>query len=248
MPVSNPGRTRRTAAAVVVVVVAAVVATLLLTRTDDLDWSSGHPVPHAEGHLAAGFHAPDLRGFYSSQVVHPDPGTWDAVRPASDYRVLLLAAGRNSRTAENPQVATLVGAVHRWADAEDRVALKVRYLSDPRTYIQDLDDAAKHDHADVIVTAGNSLVDPVAAVSANYAGEERQQFLVLGAEVAEPTINIAATDWKGSAYLGEGLDESISYDPAAVTAPRAYAALRAGVAAVLTGYTSVIVRIPADRY
>ena len=42
--------------------------------------------------------------------------------------------------------------------------------------------------------------------------------------------------------------ESDYYDPAAVTAPRAYAALRAGVAAVLSRYGGVIVRIPADRY
>ncbi|MGY2873298.1 hypothetical protein ACVW00_000488 [Marmoricola sp. URHA0025 HA25] len=233
-----------------IVVAAALVAAtvLLLTRTDDMDWSAPHSAPRADGHLAEGFNAPDLDSYYSSQVINPDPETWDKVRPASDYRVLVLAAGKDANTAQTPQVAILVGAVKRWAKADARVKLKVRYLDDPHAFVQDIDNAAKGDHADVIVTAGNSLVDPVAAVSANYAGDERQQFLVLGAEVAEPTINIAATDWTGSAYLGEGLDESLSYDPAAVTAPRAYAALRAGVAAVLSGYTSVIVRIPADRY
>ncbi|RNL75371.1 hypothetical protein EFL95_18305 [Nocardioides marmorisolisilvae] len=181
-------------------------------------------------------------------MVEPDPETWTKVRPAGDYRVLVLAAGKDAHAAQNPQVAILVAAVQKWAGAEDRVKLKVRYLHDPNTYIQGIDNAAKKDHADLIITAGNSLVDPVAAVSANYAGEKPQQFLVVGAEVAEPTANIAATDWIGSAYLGEGLEESHFYHPSAVTAPRAYAALRAGVAAVLTGYKSVIVRIPADRY
>lgn len=131
---------------------------------------------------------------------------------------------------------------------EDRVKLKVRYLTDPQTYTDEIDRAATADNADLIVTAGNRLVDPVAAISANYAGENPQQFMVLGAEVAEPTSNIAASDWTGSAYLGEGLPESQYYDPRSVTAPRAYAAVRAGVAAVLSGYRSLIVRIPPDRY
>lgn len=229
-------------------VVAAVATFLWLGRHDPMDWSTRHPVPHAEGTLAAGFHAPDVEDFYSSQVIDPQPESWTDVRPASDYRVLVLAAGKDAATAADPQVAILVDAARTWAEDESRVKLKVRYLADPDGYIQAIDDAARKDNADLIVTAGNSLVDAVAVVSANYAGEEPQQFLVLGAEVAEPTTNIAATDWVGSAYLGEGLEESLYYDPAAVTAPRAYAALRAGAAAVLSGYTSVIVRIPTDSY
>ena len=243
VPASVP---RRTALAVVSLIAAVVL--VLGTRSDALDWSSRHPVPHAVGQLDPGFNAPDVHTFYSSQVVNPDPETWTKVRPSGDYRVLVLVAGKDAHTAQNPQVAILVDAVRKWAKAEDRVKLKLRYLSNPGTYIQGIDNAAKKDHADLIITAGNNLVEPVAAVSANYAGEQPQQFLVLGAEVAEPTANIAATDWKGSAYLGEGLEESLYYHPSAVTAPRAYAALRAGVAAVLSGYTSVIVRIPADRY
>ena len=248
MPFSVSRRGRRVV--MVLIAVAAVVLTALLQRArqDPMNWSSPHQTPHATGRLDDGFHAPDVKAFYSSQIVKPDPETWNKLRPSGDYRVLLLAAGRDERTPKDPQVAILVGAARKWAEAEDRVRLKVRYLSDPSSFIQNLDDAAKRDHADLIVTAGNSLVEPVASVSANYAGEHPQQFLVLGAEVAEPTTNIAATDWAGSAFLGEGLDEALYYDPAAVTATRAYAALRAGAAAVLSGYTSVIVRIPADRY
>jgi len=213
-----------------------------------MDWSARHAAPHAQGALDTAFHAPNVKDYYSSQVINPAPETWTKVRPSTHYRVLLLAAGKDANTAHDSQVATLVGAVRRWAKDESRVKLKIRYLFDPTTYIQGIDDAAKHDNADLIIVAGNSLVEPVAVVSANYAGDDPQQFLVLGAEVAEPTANIAATDWKGSAYLGEGLKESQFYEPAAVTAPRAYAALRAGAAAVLSGYTSVIIRIPTDQY
>src|SRR5689334_17977513 len=169
VPASVP---RRTALAVVSLIAAVAAVVLVLgTRSDALDWSSRHPVPHAVGQLDPGFNAPDVHTFYSSQVVNPDPETWTKVRPSGDYRVLVLVAGKDAHTAQNPQVAILVDAVRKWAKAEDRVKLKLRYLSNPGTYIQGIDNAAKKDHADLIITAGNNLVEPVAAVSANYAGE-----------------------------------------------------------------------------
>ena len=252
MPVPSPGGNRRRAAMLVLVVVLAAVAAaawLVLTpRGGHAEAVSGDPGSSAAGSLAPGFHAPGVDTFYSGQVVEPDPETWTDVRPPAGYRVLVLAQGTDESTPRDPQVKILVDAAQRWARDEARVDLTVRYLGDPHTYIDEIDRAAMSGEADIIVTAGNGLVDPVAVVSANYAGEDPQQFLVLGAEVAEPTTNIAATDWQGSSYLGEGAPETDYYDPSAVTPPRAYAALRAGTAAVLSGYTSVIVRIPADRY
>jgi basic membrane lipoprotein Med (substrate-binding protein (PBP1-ABC) superfamily) len=253
MPVQLFGHGRRLLVVLALVVAATAVALVVsLNRShdtgDDMDWRSRHTVPHAAGQLDPGFGAPDVKGYYSSQLVRPGPETWTKVRPSSAYRVLVLADGRDDHTPRDAQVAILVNAVQKWAQEEDRVKLKIRYLGDPQTYTDGIDRAASSDNADLIVIAGNNLVDPVAAISANYAGENPQQFLVLGAEVAEPTNNIAASDWTGSAYLGEGLQESQYYDPASVTAPRAYAALRAGVAAILCGYRSLIVRIPTDRY
>ena len=253
MPTQPAVRVRRRTLVIVLAAVLAVAAALTLwsvlqSRAGEPDASATAAAPLAEGSLARGFHAPGLDTYYSGQVVEPDPETWTDVRPSSDYRVLVLADGQDAGTPRDPQVAVLVGAVERWAREESRFDPTVGYLSYPHTYIDDIDRAAMSGDADVIVTAGNALVDPVAVVSANYAGEDPQQFLVLGAEVAEPTHNIAASDWQGSAYLGEGVSESDYYDPAAVTAPRAYAALRAGTAAVLSGYTGIIVRIPADRY
>lgn len=252
MPALSPGSTRRRTLLFVLVAALAVVSAALWgvmqSRAGEPETPTGTGTPLAEGSLAAGFHAPDLDTYYSGQVIEPDPETWTAVRPSSDYRVVVLADGNDASSPRDPQVEILVRAVERWASEEQRVELTVEYLSDPHAYIDEIDRAAMSGDADLIVTAGNSLVDPVAVVSANYAGEDPQQFMVLGAEVAEPTHNIAASDWQGSAYLGEGVTESDYYDPAAVTAPRAYAALRAGAAAVLSGYTGVIVRIPTDRY
>jgi hypothetical protein len=48
---------------------------------------------------------------------------------------------------------------------------------------------------DLIVSAGNDLVDPLALVTASHL---TQQFLVVGAELAEPTGNVTAVDWTGA--------------------------------------------------
>ena len=93
---------------------------------------------------------------------------------------------------------------------------------------------------DLVICAGNDLVDPLALVTANHLD---QQFLVLGAELAEPTYNVTAADWPGAAFRGEGLGMPSAYDPATFTPERAARAVRAGVAAVLNGLTGIVIRL-----
>ena len=91
---------------------------------------------------------------------------------------------------------------------------------------------------DLIVSAGNDLVDPLAMVTPNHLS---QQFLVVGAELAEPTHNVTAVDWSGASFRGEGLGMSSTYDPDSFTAERCAAAIRAGVAAVLNDLTGIVI-------
>ena len=70
-----------------------------------------------------------------------------------------------------------------------------------------------------------------------------QQFLVIGAELAEPTVNVTAADWTGASFRGEGLGMPDAYDPATFTPERAARAVRAGVAAVLNGITGIVIRL-----
>jgi hypothetical protein len=93
---------------------------------------------------------------------------------------------------------------------------------------------------DLVISTGNDLVDPLALVTANHLD---QQFLVLGAELAEPTANVTAADWLGASFRGEGLGMPSAYDPASFTHERAARAIRAGVAAVLNGFTGIVVRL-----
>jgi hypothetical protein len=210
---------------------AAVVATAVLVSgcSSGDDWSGPHAKPTSVGTLGPGFvdtAAPPA----PEATITPRPRSWDGVRPPQGYRVVLLTAG------EDPQTKTLVNAVTEWAEEED-VSLKTVTATAPDQFIARISEAM--DLApDLVISAGNKLVDPLALVSANHLD---QQFLVVGAELAEPTENVTAADWPGASFRGEGLGTSSAYDPATFTPERAARAVRAGVAATLNGLTGIVI-------
>ncbi|GAA0931203.1 hypothetical protein GCM10009554_14930 [Kribbella koreensis] len=190
------------------------------------DWSQPRAAaPTPIGALGAGF-VPTVKPSPEATIT-PRPGSWDGVHPPQDYRVVLLTAG------DAPQTKTLVTAVEDWA-TQEHVSLKTVKASDD--YIAGIGEAMDL-HPDLIVAAGNNLVDPLAMVTPNHLD---QQFLVVGAELAEPTGNVTAADWIGASFRGEGLGASSSYDPSSFTPARAASAIRAGAASVLTGHTGIV--------
>ena len=195
------------------------------------DWSEPHTKPVAVGTLGPGFvdpHKPPA----PEATITPRPGSWDGVHPSKGYRVVLLTAGDDSPTR------TVVDAVTKWADEED-VSLKRITVADPHQYVPSI--RRSIDMApDLVISAGNHLVDPLALVTASHLD---QQFLIIGAEVAEPTVNVTAADWTGASFRGEGLGLPSAYDPATFTQERATRAVRAGVAAVLHGITGIVIRL-----
>ena len=193
------------------------------------DWSQPHARPSSIGTLGPGF---TTAAPTPEATITPSPGSWDGVRPSAGYRVVLLSAG------EDPQTGTLVAAVRDWAAAE-QVSLKTVAAGDPGAYPESIGEAMDL-KPDLVIAAGNALVDALALVSASHLD---QQFLVVGAELAEPTANVTAANWPGASCRGEGLGTSTGYDPASVTPSRAAAAVRAGVAGVLNGVTGVVIRL-----
>jgi hypothetical protein len=195
------------------------------------DWSAPHPKPAAVGTLGPGFidrSAPPA----PEATIRPRPGSWDAVHPSEGYRVVLLTAGQDAPTK------TLVTAITNWAEQED-VSLKTVTATDSSHYIARIRQAMDLE-PDLIISAGNHLVDPLALVTANHLD---QQFLVVGAELAEPTENVTAADWTGAAFRGEGLGMPSAYDPATFTHERIGRAVRAGVAAVLNDITGIVIQL-----
>lgn len=191
------------------------------------DWTQPHPMPTAVGALGAGFVDPSATPNPEGTVT-PEPGSWDGVHPSTGYRVVLLTAGDDAPTK------ALAKAVRDWAEQEK---VSLRTITADGNLIPSITKAVDL-KPDLIVSAGNTLVDPLAVVTASHLS---QQFLVVGAEVAEPTGNVTATDWPGASFRGEGLGASSTYDPASFTEARCVAAIRAGVAAVLHNLTGIVI-------
>jgi hypothetical protein len=195
------------------------------------DWSAPHAKPTAVGALGPGFTDPTAPPAPESTVT-PRPGSWNGVHPPRGYRVVLLTAGEDAPTR------TLARAVTSWADAE-HASLKAVTATEPGQFISRIRNAIDL-KPDLVICVGNDLVDPLALVTANHLD---QQFLVIGAELAEPTGNVTAADWTGASFRGEGLGMPSAYDPATFTHERATRAVRAGVAAVLNGITGIVLRL-----
>ncbi|MEU1082520.1 hypothetical protein ABZ368_20255 [Streptomyces sp. NPDC005908] len=208
--------------------VLAAVAALATGCASADDWSRPHAAPTSVGALGPGFVDPTATPTPEATVT-PRPGSWDDVHPPKGYRVVLLTAGDDRPTR------SLVSAVREWAEEED-VDLRTVTADDPTGYVAAVKEAMDMG-PDLVVSAGNDLVDPLAAVTPSHLG---QRFLVVGAELAEPTENVTAADWSGASFRGEGLGMSSTYDPASFTEARCAAAVRAGVAAVLNGLTGIV--------
>jgi hypothetical protein len=144
--------------------------------------------------------------------------------------VVLLTAG------EDAQTKTLVDAVTTWAKQE-RGSLKIVRAANPDQIIASIVRAIDL-KPDLIIAAGKDLVDPLALVTASHLD---QQFLVVGAELPEPTVNVTAAVWAGASFRGEGLDPRSAQNPATFTRERAGRAVRAGVAAVLHRITGFVI-------
>lgn len=189
------------------------------------------PTPvRGKGALGSGFVDPDSPPAPEATVT-PAPHSWDDVAPPSGYRVVLLSPGK-----PNAQTETLVDAVDSWARAEDVTVVPI--VADSADDRLPSVAAAIGERADLVISVGDELVDPIAAISPSAL---HQQFLVLGAEIAEPTANVTAADWTGAGFRGEGLGTSSHHDPSTFTDERAGRALRAGVAALLNGYNGIVV-------
>jgi hypothetical protein len=178
-------------------------------------------------------------GFVPAQAPAPEAtltpagGSWEGIRPADGYRVVLLTTDADT----TGPTGAIAEAVRDWA-AGSSVDLRevAADASDPVPGIV----AAMDLGPELIICAGDALVDPLETVSANHLDEH---FLVIGAELPEPTYNVTAVDWTGAGFRGESLGSSTHYDAASFTPERTADAVRAGVAAVLSDMTGVVLWI-----
>ncbi|QEO14893.1 BMP family ABC transporter substrate-binding protein [Agromyces intestinalis] len=201
--------------------------------------ASTHGAPTAIGSPVPGV-APLGHGFLGDSgptptpeaTVEPEPGSWAGVVPPSGYRVVLITAG------DDPASTAVADGVRVWA-ARTGVAL------DERTAVDDDGVEARIEEAvalapDLVVGAGAGVVDVFALLTAQHLG---QQFLVVGAQLAEPTENVTSVIWDGAAFRGTGLAAASEPTAEAITPARASDAIEAGVASVLHGHTGIVLHL-----
>ena len=144
-------------------------------------------------------------------MIRPRPGSWDAVRPPRGYRVVLLTAGNDHPTK------TLVTAVKQWATAE-HVSFTTVAVTEPHGFVDGIVEAMDL-RPDLVICAGNALVDALALVTASHLD---QQFLVVGAQLPEPTVNVTAAIWRGASSRGREVpNTALSFSRSTTVAPPA---------------------------
>lgn len=165
-------------------------------------------------------------------TIDPQPGSWDGVEPPAGYEVVLITAGDDTATA------TLASGVTRWAAQRDVALTTLTAQGDEEVQAQLL--RAIEKSPDLIVGAGSGVVDVFSLITAQSL---HQQFLVVGAELPEPTGNATSVVWKGASFRGTGISSDDDSLPTAVTPSRAVDAVSAGVASVLHGLTGIVLHL-----
>lgn len=94
----------------------------------------------------------------------------------------------------------------------------------------------------VVVGLGAGAVDVFAYTSSQFLD---QDFLLIGAQVAEPTSNVTAVVWEGATSRGSGAPADGDLDDAAITAARATDATNVGLSTVMSGVTGIVLHLPS---
>ncbi|WP_020014354.1 BMP family ABC transporter substrate-binding protein [Promicromonospora sukumoe] len=201
----------------------------------------GGAVPHAATPHDGASPAP-LTGFAARFVgsshqpapeatVRPTPGTWDDVAAPAGFSIVVVARGDDASTA------TLTGAVEHYAETHG-ADLTVLPARDDDEVEQRIDEAVAA-ASDLVVGVGDGVVDVFSLITAQYLETD---FLLVGAQLPEPTHNVTAVVWPGAEFRGTGLGND-AVRPNAVTPVIAREAVAAGAASVLHDLTGIVIEL-----
>ncbi len=165
-------------------------------------------------------------------TVTPEDGSWDGVEAPEGYRAVLITSGTDAATT------VLVSAVREWAERDGVVLDTTAAAHDDE--VEDAIDDAVASGADLVLGAGSGVIDVFALITGQYLD---QQFLIVGAELPEPTENVTSVVWPGATFRGTGLSAASDQDVATFTPERASRAVSAGVASVLHGVTGIVIAL-----
>lgn len=180
-----------------------------------------------------------VRDFLGGGIPHPEAtitpaqNSWDTAPVPADLTAAVISSGHGSGTL------TLLDAVRTWAAAH-QARVTVFDASSVEAMTTAFTDALA-ESPDIVIGVGGGVVDVFALETAQFLD---QQFLVLGAQLAEPTENVTAVIWPGASFRGTGISEADADADADVTAERARDAVDAGIAAVIWDLTGIVIQLP----
>ena len=165
-------------------------------------------------------------------TITPSPQSWEHAPAVDDYRIVVISAD------DDPATATVNAAIEEWAAAEDA---EVAFLTaDDDDHVEERIEEAVAGEPDLVIGSGAGVVDVFTLLTPQHLA---QQFLVIGAQLPEPTGNSTAVIWKGATFRGTGISTAEDADPSAVTAERAADAIAAGIASIQWGLTGIVVSL-----
>jgi basic membrane lipoprotein Med (substrate-binding protein (PBP1-ABC) superfamily) len=217
---------------------ALLVAALLTTTACSVP--AAPPAPSDDVSAAPVPPSADLDGFVGSTdapspeaTITPAPGSWDDAPSAAGQRVVVLAR------EGDPDGAVVTGAATRWAH-DVGAQLEIVTAADLDALDRAVAEAAADDAA-VVVGAGPRVVDALALSTPQFLD---QQFLLVGAQLAEPTGNVTAVIWPGAGFRGTGISADDTDVAGSITAERVQDALDAGVASIHWQLTGIVIQLP----
>lgn len=221
-------------------------APLLSACADQVDGASAHqtptaparpPVADSDATTPPGSEpAPEsFRGATTPSpeaTITPAPGSWDAASVPANMRLIIVSA------QSDPAALVLIDAVTAWA-AEHAARVSTLSAPDPGGLDAALSEAVGS-APDLVVGLGSGVVDVFSLETSQFLD---QQFLVLGAQLAEPTENVTAVIWPGADFRGSGISAEDATAGEAVTPERARDAVAAGVASVAWNLTGIVIQL-----
>jgi basic membrane lipoprotein Med (substrate-binding protein (PBP1-ABC) superfamily) len=189
--------------------------------------AGGSPTPNADQYPAPG----------STVAAQAADATAVPVPDGLVFTVVLPEAGSE---VDPHQRAAAVTALQNYA--AEHAATVTTLVIDPGTDPDAALQQAVAHHSSLIVTFGPDILDALDRISASTLG---QHFLIVGAQLPEPTGNVTAVVWPGAAARAAAATGAPRLDGASGLADHASVAISLGVAAVVAGRTGIVLALPA---
>ncbi len=173
----------------------------------------------------------------------PEPGRTVAATSVDDVTSVLASGATLSVVwvPSEPATALLAGLEEVVAQAGASIEL---FEAASEADVESAFASALDTQPDLLVGLGADVVD---VFSFETPKQLSQQFLVLGAQLAEPTANVTAVVWDGATSRGSGASADGPLDGAPPSDRLAGDAAVAGLASISDGVTGVVVEVSASR-